>query len=234
MDITLLTYTNSKVSDLHIPYFDRIKRYFNDINHLVLSDRLISCDGLTTLLYSESDKYSEHMTSALLKLKTKYVIYSQEDYILFDYVDKAKINKLIQKLDDDQSISFIRLIYSGINFSIKPYDNELFYLCKDSEYFFSTQATIWKVEDLLRMFCKSKVETIWDEPKNSLYLKEMGKNGLCVMAKGDKIGSHYNSVIYPYIATAIVKGKWNYSEYQDKLDLIFSEYKIDKNIRGIR
>ena len=84
------------------------------------------------------------------------------------------------------------------------------------------------------MFETSKVETIWDEPLNSKFLMELGKVGLCVKEKGDKVGGHYNSSIYPYIATAIVKGKWNYSEYKKDLDLIFNEFNIDKEKRGIR
>ena len=43
---------------------------------------------------------------------------------------------------------------------------------------------------------------------------------------------HYDSNIFPYIATAIVKGKWNYSEYKNELDILFNEYKINKYERG--
>jgi hypothetical protein len=44
---------------------------------------------------------------------------------------------------------------------------------------------------------------------------------------------HYDSEVFPYIATAINKGKWNFSEYQEELSLLFKEYNIDKNLRGI-
>ena len=44
---------------------------------------------------------------------------------------------------------------------------------------------------------------------------------------------HYDSSIFPYIATAIVKGKWNYSEYKNELDILFDNYKINKHERGI-
>jgi hypothetical protein len=40
--------------------------------------------------------------------------------------------------------------------------------------------------------------------------------------------------VYPYIATAIIKGKWNLSEYPIELGDLLSEYKIDKSIRGVR
>ena len=87
---------------------------------------------------------------------------------------------------------------------------------------------------MIDVFNKSKTETVWEEPNNSKYLKELNKIGLCVKGKGKKIGGHYNSLIYPYIATAVVKGKWNYSEYKNELDDIFTFYSIDKDVRGIR
>jgi hypothetical protein len=44
---------------------------------------------------------------------------------------------------------------------------------------------------------------------------------------------HYDSSVFPYIATAINKGKWNYSEYQTELDSLFAEYQINPFERGI-
>ena len=234
MNITLITYTHSKVSDLHKPYFDSIKKYFNPLNHIVLCDKKIDYDGITMSLYENDSKYYQQMINALSEVKTDYVIYSQEDYILFDNVNKDKINKLIKLLDEDNKISFIRLIYSGIDFNIKDYNDELFYLNQDNMYYFSTQITIWRTKDLIEMFKSSKTKSIFDEPENSLHLKNLGKIGLCVKEKGDRVGGHYNSSVYPYIATAIVKGKWNETEYGNKLKVIFSEYNINKELRGVR
>lgn len=234
MDITLLTYTHSNASDIHNIYFDRIWRFLTPKKHIVLCDKTIDVENIEMLIYDNDSKYYEQMISALDKVKTQYVIYSQEDYILFDYVNLDKINNLISILDNDENISFIRLIYSGVDFEFSDYNEELLYLKPDHEYYFSTQITIWRTQDLKDMFNISKVETIWDETKNSSYLKKLNKVGLCVKEKGDKVGGHFNSSIYPYIATAIVKGKWNYSEYSNELDIIYAEYNINKEIRGVR
>ena len=43
---------------------------------------------------------------------------------------------------------------------------------------------------------------------------------------------HYDSNAYPYVATAIVKGKWNMSGYPNELNRILKENNIDKNVRG--
>ena len=44
---------------------------------------------------------------------------------------------------------------------------------------------------------------------------------------------HWDSTIYPYFATAIVKGKWNFSDYEDMLKPILEDNNIDFVIRGI-
>jgi hypothetical protein len=77
-------------------------------------------------------------------------------------------------------------------------------------------------------------ESIWDFERKAQWtfrkafvragtLKEnLAKSGL----------SHWKSDIYPYIATAIVKGKWNFSEYGPELEELLREYKIDPIARG--
>jgi len=231
-NLTLLTYTNSKVQDLHKPYFSRIKKYFPDlINHLTLCDILIP--EVETYLYKNEQPYFEQMYNALDNVKTEYILYSQEDYILFDNVDTDKIQKCLSTLANNKEVSFIRLIQSGIENSI-PINKQYLQLSTDHQYFYSTQATIWRKSDLKIMFVHSKVQSIRDEPLNSSFLKNLNKYGLCTTYKGKQIGNHFNSVIFPYIATAVVNGKWNCSEYNDELNALFNEFSIDKNIRGTR
>ena len=43
---------------------------------------------------------------------------------------------------------------------------------------------------------------------------------------------HWDSKTYPYIATAIVKGKWNLSEYQSELGFILNSNRVDLSARG--
>ena len=233
-NLTLFTYTNSKAFDLHDCYFDKIKKYFNPQKQFVLCDKHINRDNINLFKYNNNSKYYEQIIKGLNKVETDYIIYSQEDYILFDYVDLNKLKKYISILENDNKISFIRLIYSGIDFTPIEYNEELIYLKEDHQYYFSTQITIWRKQDFKDLFENSKAETVWDEPKNSVYLKNLNKIGLCVKEKGKQIGGHFNSCVYPYIATAIVKGKWNYSEYENELNALHEEYNINKEIRGIR
>ena len=86
MNLTLLTYTNSKVIDLHKAYFDRINKFFNIKKHIVLSDVILDVPNIDLVLYRD-EKYYEQILMAINKIDTDYIIYSQEDYIIYDNVD---------------------------------------------------------------------------------------------------------------------------------------------------
>lgn len=232
-NLSLLTYTHSSASDVHPAYFGRISKFFPSMKNIY-----VACDtnidyGICSV-YNDSESYTKHMLDTLEKIDTDYVIYSQEDYILFDEVKSDDLQRFIDYMDSDKDISFIRLIHSGLGDGSKKYNDDLYYIDTNSEYFFSTQATIWRKDVLIGLFTISDVETIFDEPKNTPFLKGITDTGLYTTRRGKAVGGHFNSYHYPYIATAIVKGKWNLSEYQRELDSVFAEYGIMPFERGIR
>jgi hypothetical protein len=231
-NLTLLTYTNSNAQDIHSLYFNRVKKYFSSIKNVVAaSDEDIS--GINTILYKNDQPYFEQICNTLDKITTEYILYNQEDYILFDYVDTEKIQETIGTLAKNNNVAFVRLIQSATQNSVQVNENYL-QLDKNHQYFYSAQAAVWRKTDLKDMFLASKAQSIRDEPQNSSFLKRLNKYGLCVTGRGRKIGDHFNSLVYPYIATAVVGGKWNCSEYEEELSELFEEYSINKNIRGTR
>jgi hypothetical protein len=232
-NLTLLTYTHSNCSDIHQIYFDSFERYFNEINHVVLVNSAINDDRITEVIYDEESDYYEQILLGLSKIETDYLIYSQEDYVLYDFVNKDLISKYVNLLDNDRDIMFLRLINAGLNGLEKDYDDEFIVIDEDNEYYFSTQITIWRKSDLERMFKLSKTKYISEEPKNSPFLKSLNGLGLCTKLKGDMVGNHFNSLIYPYTAVAILRGKWNFSEYGEILEKLLNKYNIDKNKRGL-
>lgn len=231
-DLTLLTYTHNKCVDLHKPYFERIKKYFPKlINHYVTCD--VEVPFVDCFVYNDTDNHSKQMIDVLNQIPTDYVIYSQEDYILFDYVNDTLITEYIQFMKNNPNVGFIRLIQSGVDGMNNEFNDDLYYVDSDSIYFYSTQATIWRKNVLVDMFSKSNAESIFSEPDNSKFLKELNCIGLYTKQHGTRVGFHFNSTIYPYIATAINKGKWNMTEYQTELHEMFIEYGINPFERGI-
>jgi hypothetical protein len=231
--LSLLTYTHSNCSDLHTMYYDSLDNFFTNERHYTLTNKPINDYRFNQIIYDDNSNYYEQILLGLSKIETEYLLYSQEDYILYDYVDLNLLSECIEVLQNDKNVNFIRLISSGLSGKEQNYNNNFMILDNNSEYFFSTQITLWKKNSLMEMFKSSKVRYITDEPKNSLYLSNLGGIGLCTYLKSEKIGNHFNSKIYPYTATALVKGKWNFSEYGYVLENLLNKYNIDKHKRGI-
>lgn len=226
-NLSLVTYTHSKCVDLHEAYFGRIKKYFPELQHNYVTSNQQTDYG-TCLVYSDTESHSSQMLNILKVIPTDYLIYSQEDYILFNRVNINELEKAIKVLDTDYTVGFIRLIHSGLGADpSRSYDSTYNYIDKSSTYYYSTQITLWRKTVMQQMFEASKVMSIFDEPYNSPFLKQLNIEGLYEKKRGDRVGGHYNSYTYPYIATAKVKGKWNMQEYAKEIEKIKLDYNIN-------
>lgn len=227
-NLTLLTYTHSSVADLHKPYFGRIKKFFPGLQHSVVTcNTPVEVGDVEWVPYSDLYRHSHHMITALDHITTEYVLYSQEDYILYDYVQEDKLLEYMEVLAEGNLVHFVRLIKSGVGQSRAVYNEELAFVDPyENPYFFSTQATIWRRDVLRAMYLKSNVNSIFDETQNSSALAGLGAHGVYTIKVGSQVGGHYNSLVYPYIATAKVKGRWNLAEYSKEIRQLANEYNL--------
>jgi hypothetical protein len=231
-NLSLLTYTHTNVADLHPAYFGRIKKHFSQLENVYVTCNEYVPYG-NCIIYNDSEPHWLQMVKALNRIPTDYVIYCQEDYILFDDVLVEDVQTYLEVMDADIDIPFIRLIASGVGDRDVAYGDSLNYVDVNSEYYFSTQATIWRKSVLIEMFTRSKIDTLFNEPLNSPFLRDISTKGLFSSKIGKRVGGHFNSKVFPYIATALVKRKWNFSEYNYELELLFSEYNIMPFERGV-
>ena len=232
-ELIQVVYTNSNCKDV-FPSF-----YLQNKKHCKLPLFTISDYDLTmninkdnTYLYSNSDWYYSVWVNALSKFNYKYFIYLQEDFILYDDVKEDVLNKYLQFLDNSE-YSFVRLLKSGKLNNKLIYEN-LYEIESNNENIFSMQATIWKTNDYIHLMnsAKSKgwLETDADYRK---IMTDLNMKGLYHYNNEPKVGSnHSDSSVYPYIATAVVKGKWNFKEYGQYLDPILNENNVDISKRG--
>jgi hypothetical protein len=224
--LTHFTYTHSNRSSLHQPHVDRIKKYFPSMK----SSLLLACDvatgikGVKNYKYVDGDPFYVQMGGALSKVTTPYLLYVQEDYILFDQVDELKIEEYLELMERDESIGFIRLLRSGIENSTVPYSEELSIINPRDTSYYSTQATIWRRDLLKKLLQEARPGSLRSGINNGRVLGELGVIGLCTELRGSQRGGHYDSVIYPYTATAIVGGEWNTAEYPAEIEELFDEY----------
>ena len=230
MELNILLYTHTDYKDAWVPFFGQIKKYLPDAKLHVLVNK--HDDNLpkdvTTIYYDDSKLYTERLKYGLNKLNYDEILFIHEDMFLFDKPNIELIEKYLNYIKNDL-VDSIKLIYVNDGNEIISHIDQTLILNSFSK--FSIQPTLIKKKTLL-----NKLE---QHPQLNIYsfeeqIKNSGKDFMAKIGGEKKRGIfHYDSLIFPYIATAIVKGKWNYSEYKNELSNILKEYNIDETKRGL-
>jgi hypothetical protein len=236
-DVAFILYTHTDCKDVCKPFFSETEKFMCPIKkYIFVNEKFdeIPAD-YEVVLYDDSKIYRERIGSCLQKINEGYLILSHEDMFLYDKPDLKRIAKYKDYLESSDK-SFVRLIRGGKNEGTPNSKiSELKEIDSSFQYVFAIQPTLWKTDDFLEITEKSKGNTIWEfEVKASTACKQFNKFGYYVDDSTPKRGSlHWDSKVFPYIATAVVKGKWNTKEYGKELAKIFEEYEIDPQKRGV-
>ena len=136
-----------------------------------------------------------------------------DEYINLVKNDNCELVKLIRAFENLDKSNLHKMLF-------KNPDKQLF----------SIQPTIIKIKTLKHIYKTVPGENIWEFEANTSkkYLKDL--ISLCsfdpdVDKKRGKF--HYDSSVYPYICTAVIKGKWNFKEYKKELFEIFYNKKFN-------
>jgi hypothetical protein len=226
-----VVYTHSNCSDLWDMFIKQNRKHIGWPIFFITNQLIPNFPLDSQYIYNEEDNYSDIWISVLKKINTDFFIYLQEDFILYDDVNIKKINEYTEILKNSD-YSFVRLIKSGeVNNKIT---DTLFEISSNNKFVFAMQTTIWKTNDYINIL-ENVHEKKWLETNK--YYEYMSKNnikGLCHYDNELKRGNnHYDSNVYPYIATALVKGKWIMSEYKNELTKLLIDNNINQNKRGI-
>lgn len=228
-NMVLVIYTHTDMQDIWTPFFDRMKEYMSQYKTYIFvnKDSDLIPEEYIKIFYDDSKKYTERLTSCINHVKEDVILFTHEDMILYSTPDYDLLQKYEEYILNEKA-NGIKLIATTPNtFQKSELDDTLV----TSEYSkFSIQPTIIKRQTFYNLF-ENKSFNIWEFEDN------INANDLHFMAfKGyeKKRGIfHYDSLVYPYIATAINKGKWNLTEYQPELNIIFEKYNINPFDRGI-
>jgi len=239
-NICHLTYTHSSYSDLWPIYFAQMKKYFSvGMDHHVAvenSDVLLPKE-VTPVVYKDSDAYSERLISVLEKLEGyELVFFDHEDMFLYAEPDYLELTKYFYYLHSG-SLDYIRLIKGGnCEFQTLAECRSLHEFDMQSEWIFSIQPSFWRRTSLIELITLCPKSSIWElEVRGQDIIRRIRARCAFSHRSGIKRGLfHFDNDVYPYIATSIVKGKWNLSEYSQELSTLLNKYRIDPTIRGVR
>jgi len=229
---TVVMYTHSSYKDVWPLFFGQARHYLGDYKLVVFCDRMD--DDIPTehkvIIYDESKPYRTRVSSCLDKMTDEYIIFHHEDMFLYDVPSHELIGLYFEHLKNFQ-FDAVRLIKCGETRDFPAQLPGLYQLPMDSDHIFAIQPTIWSVQTLKRILLKTPGETIWEFERNAQQTcRDM--NVMCFYTHHGETKrgrTHWNSKVYPYVATAVVKGKWNFREYKNELK---KHIRCCKNFKG--
>ena len=221
----ILVYTHSDVSWVWPFWIKQTQKYFPDHKKVVFINSDYEGDafeeaGYTSIKYNDSQKYTDRMTSCLEQLDPEdVIIFHHEDMFLYDDPDHDRLAEYESLVSEDQA-DLIKLLRNGN--TLIPHLPKMGLYKNPPEYGFAIQPTVIKVRTLLRIYRHVPGETIWQFETNAQRLvSEWDLVNLFIADAAPQRGMHHwDSNIYPYVATAVVKGQWNFMEYASELEQI--------------
>ena len=250
--IALVVNTISKNKDVWNMFFDRLEKhipsgFFNKKYVFVDEGEYpdIPAD-YEVLFYNSHEMYRDQFVSCIDKVEEEFCVYISEDYILYQDIQDDIIHQFEEVLDTHKDLSFVRFIRGGVIDQLSPqYKSEvcdsLHHLYNYLQYFYTNQAALWRTRDLEKIHVHGPNYHIAGmdyskqfEPEATKTCFQLGIQGVYCYYGEDKRGIyHYDTVVWPHISTALVKGKWNLSEYPHEMQRAFEEYNIDPSKRGL-
>lgn len=228
MELKNIVYSNSEYFDVLEIFLQQQEIYGIDIKNIIIfSDR--QYENYNCIIYDNKDSYAKRMVDCLSKLDCEIILYQHEDMFLYSNPDNVRLIKYLNFLQKS-NYSFIRLCRTGSCQlkKIKEF-NSLYEINQSSNDFFAVQPTLWKIKYFINFLSNALDNSIWQLELNSSFIsKKANIYGLMHFDNENLRGGHFDSNVWPYIATAIVKGKWNFIEYSNEL---FKIEKIAKNNR---
>ena len=228
ISVPIIVYTHTDMKDIWPMFFGQLKKYIGDTKvYVAVNKDDTQISDYIRIIYDDTKEYTERWKEILDKVDEETFMFMHEDMILFDKIDYQLLEKYIEYVKDDY-VESIKLILAGDKFDEWVIDKTLI----TNQYAkFSIQPTIttkkvfkghidilpplniWQFEEAVVSYGKDFMVRLGGERKRGMY--------------------HYDSLVFPYIATAINKGKWNLIEYQDELNPMFEEYNINPFERGM-
>jgi len=251
-NLAIIVNTNYKYRDLWPMYFGELEINFphkniytfvdNKDNHTGAPDDFYNGipEYVKLIKYNYFDSFRDQYLGCLRQVPEKYVITMNDDYILYKPVDIDKIKEYINILETTD-YSFVRFTSAADN-HIEPFQKGLYKIPFYNPNLYSQTASLWKTRTLEKIHVNGPALHIGTRGEKDGHFEEhackvcmnMGIEGLSCWNGEPKRGmSHYDNDVFPYIASALVKGKWNLSEYSNELQPLIKKYNIDTSVRGI-
>ena len=180
------------------------------------------------VFYDEKLSYTERLLQALEQIDADYIYFTHEDMPLMRTPMTNAIIEARDLLERKPENAVVRMIRVGRGLRLNldrpsrlPYFAQISCF---SRWKFSIQPSLWKRSSLIALLNKCPNLNVWEfEVHGQREFSKLGFRAFQPISSGARRGRHhFDSSLYPYVATAIVKGKWNLREYPELGPLINS------------
>ena len=225
----LILYSHTDYKDIWPIFFDQANIYLKDFKKYFFVnkfDSLIPKDYIC-IYYNDSNPYNLRVSECLNQMDESVVLFLHEDMILYDY-PKLDIIKDFVDLILNKKADFIKVIRSGYYNGKTSIHKNL--VNANPENLFSVQPTICLKSNLEKIY-KNTSGNFEENVSQTCINNNLIKSFMSCYNEEEKRGIvHWDSKIFPYIATAIVKGKWN-REYEKEIEEM-TRGKLETSKRG--
>ena len=225
----ILLYTHSDYSWVWKYWHQQTDKFLQDFDKICLLNSNSSFrDDYLVIKYNDELTYKNRVLSCLKDIDDdEIVLFCHEDMFLYNKPNFEIIDEYINLIEND-TCEVIKLIRAFENLDKSNLHEKLFK--NPDKQLFSIQPTIIKIKTLKHIYKTVPGDNIWEFEANTSkkYLKDIISLCSFDLNEDKKRGKfHYDSSVYPYICTAVIKGKWNFKEYKKELFEIFYNKKFN-------
>jgi hypothetical protein len=234
----LVFYTHTDYKDVWVPLFHQTNKYYKTQKKYLFVNQHSNIslpENWHPIYYDDKQPYQQRFASCLKQIPEDIVLFHHEDMFLYSVPDYAELDDLadIVRNNSLDIVKLLRAEYANTTPVPTSYHKHVFE--NPSNLQFAIQPSICKKEKLLHIYEQTKGNTIWEFEALASDVVRKNKIKSCMYYTGSekKRGMyHWDSTIYPYFATAVVKGKWNFSDYFATLKPLLIESKTNISHRG--
>ena len=225
----ILVYTHSDYSWVWKYWHQQTDKFLKNFDKICISNLNSSFrEDYLVIKYNDELTYKNRVLSCLKDIDDdEIVLFCHEDMFLYKKPNFEIIDEYINLIKND-NCELIKLIRAFENLDKSNLHEKLFK--NPDKQLFSIQPTIIKVKTLKHIYKTVPGDNIWEFEANTSkkYLKNIISLCSFDLNEDKKRGKfHYDSSVYPYICTAVIKGKWNFKEYKKELFEIFYNKKFN-------
>jgi len=225
----ILLYTHSDYSWVWEYWHKQTDKFLNVFEKICLLNSNSSFrEDYLVIKYDDKLTYKNRILSCLDNIDDdEIVLFCHEDMFLYKKPNFEIIDEYINLIKSG-NCELIKLVRAFENLDKSNIHDKLFK--NPVKQLFSIQPTLIKIKTLKYIYKTVPGDNIWEFEANTTkeYLKDLISLCSYDLNQDKKRGKfHYDSSVYPYICTAVIKGKWNFKEYKKELYEIFYNKKFN-------